>query len=562
MSHRQQQKGQILPLFAGGVIGLVAVAALILDVANVYSLQRMERSAADESALAGAQDLQTPGSRAVGFTDYSNARTHALANLASKLGATSAPSCPPTSDIVDCVIPGTPYWVSIKTPSPSWVNVDRNRAIQVTVRQHDVPLTFARVFGQHNWNVAMTSVAGLGYGKSYAVITLRPPKPSGSTFNVNDIILNSSVVNVNHGDVGTNANMNYSGTGARMNIDTGYGMYYFDPTGGPGWAGPPIPPAQIVQKLPDLIRDPGYRYPDMTGAPTFNDVRISEVVSGTSPPTLGVERADKNPACLALANTVPHTSYSFVPSPVTVANGVNIYCYKPGIYESLSGAMRAQISVGPADIALLYPGAYYLRSGLSVNGRLLGGFVGGNQGVALMFDESGPSNCPQCVFNGNSALTIALNAGTKFPPPSGGVAATAAIDWAGVKVDTGTLGPTIPLIMTVLVRYDTNDGGTQGCFVPTSAPFVERGTCLDSKNQTISVGGGGQLALEGVQYAPSDNATVAGGSGSVATVGQFISWTLVYDGNSTFNQEGPAADAAGIIHLDAACSGGNSPCSP
>jgi len=143
------------------MIGLLALLVLAVDLSSVYSLQQMERSTADAAALAGAQDLQTPGSRAVGTSDYVNARTHALANLASKLGATSAPSCSTAADIVNCQVPGTPYQVSIKTPSPSAIDVLATRAVQVTVRQPNVRLTVAQLFGQNNWNVAETSVAGL-----------------------------------------------------------------------------------------------------------------------------------------------------------------------------------------------------------------------------------------------------------------------------------------------------------------------------------------------------------------------------------------------------------------
>lgn len=572
MSKRKRQSGQVLVLFAGGLIGFVALAALVIDLGMVYSTQRTERSLADAAALAGAQDLTTSDvDRTVPAGAYITARGHALDTIYGALGlAEPSPGCNTTTDaanVLNCPI--GPYLVDVKAdPSPSWLNVNPYRAVQVTVRNPDVPLTFARLFGQHDWSVAITSVAGLGFNKSYAIITLRPPKALGSTFNVNDIVLNSNggIVNVKHGDVGTNANMSYAGLGAVMNIDTGYGLYYFDPYNGPKWwPSPPIPPNQTVLRLPNLIADPAYRYPDMTNAPTYTDARTGQV-SATPPSTLAVERADLNPNCLALAKSVPNV-YSFMPSvgAMTAAGGGNVYCYKPGIYQSGTGAQNAQIVVGPSDIALLYPGAYYLKNGLQANGRLIGGFVGGSEGVALMFDESGPGNCSQCVFVGNSALTMALNVGTKFPPGTSGTAATAALDWGTTptKVDTGTLGPTPPLILTVLVKKDTGgSGGTQACVVPTTAPFIEPSGCQDSKNQTISIAGGGQLAIEGVMYAPTDNAAISGSSDNNGTVGQIIAWTVSYSGSSTLNQQGPNSQGPGVLHLDTACSGGSTPCSP
>lgn len=567
----KREQGQILVIFAGGLLAFIGLMALAIDLSSVYSIQQSERSLADAAALAGAQDLQSTTGRAVPPGNYTKAKQHALASVAGALRA-ATPSCADSladpSPVIDCPIP--PYLVSVKTdPSPSFVNVDPYHAVQVTVRNPSAPLTFARLFGQNNWNVGVTSVAGLGFGRSYAIMTLRPPKAVGSTFNVNDIVLNSNntIINVHQGDVGPNANMNYSGVGALMNIDTGYGMYYHDPFGGgPKWAGPPIPPNQTVQNVTDLISDPGYRYPAMvkldgTSAPKFDDARTSQVAAVT-PPGLGVERADLNAGCLTLAQSVNATAYSFMTAALASPN--TIYCYSPGIYQSGSGAKNAQIVVGTGEVALLRPGAYYLKSGLDVGGRLIGGFAGGQPGVSLMFDEAGPGNCSQCTFVGNNALTIALNSGTKFPPGTAGDAAKAAVDWSGQDVVTsGPSSPTPPLIMTILVRHDTDGaGGTSSCVIPTTEPFIEPSGCHDSKNQTINIAGGGQLDLEGVQYAPTDNVAIAGSSDNNGTVGQLIVWTVTYSGSSTLNQQGPGEEKPGVLHLDAACSGGGSQCQP
>ncbi len=558
-------RGQILVIFAGGLIGLVGLMALAIDLSNVYSIQQKERSLADAAALAGAQELQSTTSRTIPSGAYTRARQYALASVAGALGA-PAPTCDPAVNVIDCSIP--PYLVSVKTnPSPSADNVDPFRAVQVTVRVPNVQLTFARLFNQNNWNVGITSVAGLGYGRSYTVITLRPPKQTGNTFEVNDIELNgnNTTVNVERGDVGTNANMRYPGSGAVLNLDPGYGLYYFDPYGGPAWVGPPSPPSRTVQKITTLIQDPGYRYPSMvdaqTDAQTFDDARTSQVQAVT-PPGLAVERADLNGGCLALAQTVNTTAYSFMTA--ALASPSAIFCYSPGIYQSGSEAKNAQIVVEVGQVALLRPGAYYLRNGLDVRGRLIGGWEAGQPGVALMFDQSGPGNGGQNIFNGNAAETISLNAGTRFPTRATGNAATAALDWSGLKVETsGPSSPTPPLAITILVRKDRGGpGGTQGCVVPSSPPYLEPSTCNASQNQTIRIAGGGQLVIEGVQYAPTDNVAISGSADGNGRVGQIISWTITYGGGSTLNQEGPANQGAGILYLDAACSGGGNPCSP
>jgi uncharacterized membrane protein len=53
-----RQRGQTLVLFALMLTGIMAIAALAVDVTNLYASMRFYRATADSAALAGAQDLQ------------------------------------------------------------------------------------------------------------------------------------------------------------------------------------------------------------------------------------------------------------------------------------------------------------------------------------------------------------------------------------------------------------------------------------------------------------------------------------------------------------------------
>ncbi len=539
------EAGQVLPLVALFMVVLFGMAALAIDVSRAYSDLRFYRATADAAALAGAQDLQIATSRTVTSTEQTNARAHSLESLEQALGGTAAGCGVPGADILDCPLTGTPYVVTIQTPSPSCSTCDDERSVQVTVERPDYGLTFARVLGSNEWDLGTTSVAGLVFGKSYTIITLRPPKPTGSTFDVKDITFDGgSVVDVQQGDVGSNSNMNYSGAGAQLILDSGYNMYYFDPLSGPLWGTNPE-----GERLPTLIDDPNYNYPSMVGAPTFDDARASQFA--TLP---AVERADVDAACAAEVAKVDPARYTFM---ATQAPDT-IYCYNPGIYISGAGARNATITAGTGEVALLKPGAYYLRSGMDISGRLVGGYEPGLPGVALMFNEAGPGNCPSCIYDGNNALTTAINAGTKFPASfGGGTAATAAIDWAGNPVQTsGPSGPTPPILMSMLVVKDPN------CFVPTSPPFIEPAICDANRNKTKNIAGGGQLVIEGVQYLPTDNVEISGGSSGTGKVGQIISWTLKYSGGVRINQPGPNTEGPGTLRIDAACSAPGEPCNP
>jgi hypothetical protein len=546
---RVGRRGQVLPMFALFLIVLFGMAALAIDVSGALSARRFYRSAADAAALAGGQDLQQGSSRTVTGAERTNARRDAMARLVSLLAASSTPGCSPAADIIDCVLPGTPYHVSIKTPSPNCVTCAPQRSIQVTVRNTTYPLTFGRLFGQSTWNVATTSVAGLTFNKAYTIQTLRPPKKLGSSFDIKDITISGTgtTVTVITGDVGSNSNMEYSGTGAQLVLNPDYNMFYYPgtPPSGPLWGTNPS-----AQVLPGLMTDPNYRYPDMTGAPVYSDARTSEadLPSTGTPPSRPVTRASTDPTCATEAAKLDPTKYTFMAtqSPDT------IFCFNPGIYQTVSGPSRAQIVLGTGEVGLLKPGAYYLTEGMDISGRIIGGYEENSPGVALMFDECSTS---ACIFSGNNALTISLNAGTKWPPGSAGNPAKAAIDWAGLKVETsGPDSPNPPLPLTLLVIKDPS------CFVPTSAPFIEPSACDANHDKTINIAGGGSLALEGVQYLPTDNVEISGGSTGTGHVGQIISWTLKYSGGTLINQEGPGSNGPGILRLDAACTAPSTPC--
>jgi hypothetical protein len=582
-AERRSERGQVLPIFALFLIVLFGFAALAIDVSGALSARRFYRSAADGAALAGAQDLQVVGSRKVTSVERIRARQHAMSHLLTELGISGAlpPACsngalvptPPDKDVPDtCVLPGTNYHVSIKagtSTGPTAIacqGCDPARSVQVGLRNSNYELSFARLFGQSSWNVGVNSVAGLAFAKSYALMTLRPPKKNGSTFLVNDIALNSTntIVDIHNGDVGSNANMDYAGGSAAVNIDDGYGMYYFDPNFAPQWyTNPPYPPAQVVQQLPTLMADPLYNYPAMRGingsdpcpiglpncAPTFDDARTSLYAT-----LAAVERADVDAACGAELAKVDPSRYTFIGS----YTPDHVYCFNPGVYESGSGARDAKITIGTGQVGILKPGAYYLKSGLDVGGngsRLIGGYESGKPGVALMFDEC----ASQCIFKGNSADTIALNAGTKFPRGTSGIAATAAIDWNNQPVETSGPGsPTPAILMTLLVNRDTT------CYVPTSPPFQEPAGCDPGSptNFTINIAGGGQLDVEGVQYMPTDNVAISGSSDGKGTVGQIIAWTVTYSGSTKINQDGVGSQGPGTLRLDAACTAPGTPCNP
>ena len=162
---------------------------------------------------------------------------------------------------------------------------------------------------------------------------------------------------------------------------------------------------------------------------------------------------------------------------------------------------------GPPDAVLLEPGVYFFDYGVRVQSSLIGGYDPGNPGVALVFKEAkNSSGDPGQFVTTNNTSLLALNFGNAYRPGPAGTQCTPLTpprQWAapaqGPQGLVQTPG-TNPQPMSVLVLPDAN------CPVG----LVEDTRCAPNNNQTLKLDGGGNIFLAGVQYAPTDNAVLAG----------------------------------------------------
>jgi Putative Flp pilus-assembly TadE/G-like len=517
-----KDRGQILPLFAVLLVGLFALAALAIDVSGGYAARQAYRTAADAAALAGAQDLQVVNSRTVGPGQYSSARQDAEASLESQFGDPA--TCVLTGNRSNCTFTNLPYQFSIITPLPpnACVSCDIARSVQVNVVNPTYSLTFARVLGVGTWRVASTAVAGLQFNHAYAIVTLRPPK-SPAIPGVRDIeVGGQSQIVVKTGDVGTNANMIYSGVNSLLTLDSGYRMDYYDPFNGPLWGTNPT-----GNHISNLIADPGYPVPLSLGAPAG-----------------GTDIA----GCAAVALAVQSNPQYALSVPMTggVPDMTKIKCFTKGIWT-------ASPSIPNGGLAIFEPGLYFFNGGVDVQGSVIGGYAPNSEGVAFVFPETQNTMFKVRTNGGGVTLAqvVALNAGTRYLN-SGGVEATPAHDYAGGLVQTNT---SPAKIMTVIVPPDLN--------CPVIYPVVATCSNLEeNRNTAIDLSGNTSLYLAGVQYAPSDNVTISGSTATGGYVGQIWAWTLKYTGQSTINQEGDQTQGPGTLRLDGACTAPGTNCIP
>ena len=546
-----RERGQVLVLAALLMVLLIGITGLAIDISAAYMADRWQRAVADAAALAGGQDLQIPGSKALpGAAQYQNARTHAMDILVSELGATSTPSVTAGSPCLTpagCSLPGTPYEVALRTnPSPSCVDCDPFRAIQVTIRQPAFGLTFARIFGQNSWIVSTTSVAGIVQSRQYGLVALRPPRPraNGSDQNEQDIkVTGGSRVQIDNADIGTNTNLVISGVNSAVLLQNPappgpytYFVWHYDTY--QAWGAPP-PGSQITSP----IEDPAYPIPKRTdvaaGCPTTATTICTYTLANLTDAMLG--GAPGSAACQTEMAKVP-AQYKVLGTSIKNMAPAKVTCYKPGIYT------RELKNSKNNEAVLLTPGVYFLDNGLDVSSVLVGGYVGNSAGVAIVLPNCPGNNCP--AFTGNNSALVALNFGSAFQN-SGGQRATAAA-WHGGFVVTGGVPSTL---MSLLVEPDQN------CLV---APFptLEPSNSCSTRQPQLKLPGGGALAVAGVQYAPTDNTQVTGNSPQTGVLGQIISWTIVFSGSSTLSLEAVIGETSGILRLDPACSPTVNVCNP
>jgi hypothetical protein len=540
----RSESGQILVLAALLMVILIGITGLAIDISAAYMADRWQRAVADAASLAGGQDLQIPGSRALpGATQYQDARIHAMDVLVSELRATATPDMTdvlsPCLTAAGCALQGTPYVVAIRTnPSPSCVDCDPFRAIQVAIRQPAFGLTFARIFGQTNWNVTSTSVAGIVQSRQYGLVTLRPPRPrgNGSDLNEKDIrVLGGSIVRVDNADIGTNTNLFTEDIGSAVILQNPpapgpytYFVWHYDLY--QLWSDPP-PGSQLTSP----IEDPAYPIPqraDVQSTSVYTAANLSDAMLG------GAAGSD---ACRTEMAKVP-PQYTVGGTPIQTMDRTKVTCYMPGIYTRELQNSRADEAV------LLTPGVYFLDQGLDISSTLVGGYEGDKEGVAVILPTCPGNNCP--AFTGNTSPLVALNFGSAYQNSSG-LRATAA-PWNGGFVVTGGVPSTL---MSIMVEPD------RSCL---AAPFPlsEPSNSCSNRQPQLKLPGGGALALAGIQYAPTDNTQVTGNSPQTGVLGQIISWTIVFSGSSTLSLEAVVGDTTGILRLDAACSPTVNVCNP
>jgi hypothetical protein len=243
--------------------------------------------------------------------------------------------------------------------------------------------------------------------------------------------------------------------------------------------------------------------------------------------------------------------------PINDPTQVTAVCVRPGVYQFTLDAKDP--ASGPPQAFLLEPGVYFFDYGVRVQSSLVGGYEPGRPGVAVVFKEAkNQSGDPGQFITTNNTALLALNFGNLYCPGAVGTTCSPLVpprQWAtaadGPQGFVQTPG-TKPVLISIMVVPDPN------CFVALQEPA----SCNDNENQTLKLDGGGNIFLAGVQYAPTDNAKLAGNSGQKAEIGAFWVWTVEFKGGTEFTMAAALPDVTGVLRLDPACSPTVTVCNP
>lgn len=381
--HPGAERGQILVLFAAGLVLIIAIAALVFDIGQALLDRRTEQNSADAAALAGARYIPTSTGEYQGtcaartsaqladaqLKHVNTACDVATAYLAAEgLSATITVKYPPGSESVFSTLPG-----NIE------VMVDATRAS-----------VFTGIFGQATRHTGAFGVAAnsTGYTLPYSLLALNPCATSTVTGN-GGVDVNGSVqidsncspaLKISGGGALDSPECNTVGTWEVSNHATGCTVM----TSGMQASGDPLrelPPPAVPASLGNIVKEPGETKNPPSGCP--NGFASSTVTTPPGP-------------CQFPASFAGHS-----------------YRLYPGYYP---GGLKLN-----AGIFYLEPGLYYIGGGgleMGGNGATITSVDAGTQtfgGGVLFYNGSfaDPAYCTSTVttgcvgpmsFNGSSAI--------------------------------------------------------------------------------------------------------------------------------------------------------------
>lgn len=548
------ERGQVLVLFAAGLVVFLGFAALTIDVGSLYVARRDYQNAADAAALAGAAYLTRPladpcadipgaGPKDICARTASWNYLNDQLNLGLSAGqiSTRAASNTPAAGSTVSVGSGADYTIWVSTPpngagaaaavstvaaekSVMFVRVDRNRDV-----------FFGKLFVPQGFTVSAWATAGV-FPNRWAVITLRRGR-GGSDIDPGDIsakdikISGGSQLTVRGGDVGGNYGMRLDGSSStHLYLDSSSGddvnAYLIDyvSCGASCWGatqvtdGSGVP--KVVKKLPSFVQDPNYVAPPIPG--TYWPNGLVDNPAGT--PDIPNGDTDATPYAGAAPNiTINAGSVSgggCAPNgprlgpgtyrDITVTNNSCLVLDPTWRYDDPEAGTAGGRTPVPATQA---PGIYYITGQLDIRNNAL--VVG--DGVTIIFRPDGTNN----QFSPNGVLDLNRGMANGTPQKLGAWTTKGASPYlfsggswsyqAGQESNPQVYGVGVALYVLKPTQYSAS------------------ATDTDNTDVVKITSSGAGIAWSGVTYAARDNVTISGQPYHDG-IGQLVSWTVTFTG--------------------------------
>ncbi len=466
------ERGQILVIFAGGLVLLIAIAALVIDLGFVFMVRRAEQNAADPGAIAAARFIQAPS---LTPAEKLAAMRRAACFYARQNGFFSSAlddsSCTPANDTFGTVL--TVNWPPSTNAGPVLAG-EPGKVEVILARNHESFL--AGVVGIRRFAVASSAVASFdvnGSSNASSLISLDPR----NTCDQNKI----------HGDGGVNIH-------PAPGVTTG-GFIQINSTCGSAPANGACDPSASGALF-------------ITGNGTVSASQIN--LSGTCHRASTVLVTTTN----GIVEHAPQLGDPLgdLTPPAFDSSTPGAQCGPGG--EITSPTTNAGCDFKNAGSIVLQPGVYYGGWNIRNNVTLVltagtyiiaGGGVKLNAGGSITDVQGTSGPAPVMFYNTSSPVTTAGN-------------------WAQDDLDFSA--------SSTLRLRPVDTGPYKGILIWNAAGSCNpmTSTCPD-----VTLGGQSTLDIAGTVYSPKALVTLAGGSGvagnNVAAV-QVISWQFDVGGNA------------------------------
>lgn len=415
MQSTEQQRGQILVIFAGGVIALLLIGALVIDLGFAWMTQRHEQNAADTGALAAARYIHPVGGGAANVGSMIQAACFYARQDGFFPSAPDNSGCIPSNDPA-----GTTLNVHYPPSAAAGQYAGDPTKVEVNLTQpHQTFL--AAVVGIRTITVSTNAVASWDKGDagSSSLVALDPHTcKSGQITGSSSVTIQPLVAGTNGGYIQINSDCTSGNTADNLCSQDGNGAFMV--TGG---AQVTAPHAFVRGNC--ALNGAGSTF---SGTVTENAQYVGDPLSGLRPPPVSTTGA-----------------YCYWTSPTTGTNqtfptGPNskgcTYKTTDGTVDLYPGTYYGGWTVSGKPTIRLHPGIYVIAGGgVSVNAQTGSIFesVAGPSGSpdtarVLIFSTDNPAaTCPggaayQCQgdvsFTANTALDLKGLDSSPCPPVS------------------------------------------------------------------------------------------------------------------------------------------------